>query len=111
MTEATYKFEHAISMLKQSIEYAEAEGDFSKVRVLAFHVEASYNADIAAERKLTANANEGAKLLHSLATGMYDVDTDEGNLLKQWQNEPDFEDEKKEVQPIIDFDNVQEIPL
>ena len=65
-------------------------------------------ADLQAE---VINLNEGAKLLHSLATGMYDVDTDEGNLLKQWQNEPDFEDEKKEVQPIIDFDNVQEIPL
>lgn len=73
----TYKFGHAMKMLKQAIEFGEAEGDYSRVRAWAQNVEAAYKADIEAERELTRNANEGAKLMHSLVTGGIDWDSPE----------------------------------
>ena len=78
MTEATYKFEYAIQRLREAINYSEQVRDYTQIRIWVNHVEAAYNADIAAEHELTANANEGAKLMHSLATG------GESKLLKDW---------------------------
>jgi len=71
------------------------------------------------ESKLT-DANAGAKLMHSLATGGESrLDADLAAMLQwedekpitciNWQNYPDFEDEPKEAQPKIDFNSVQEI--
>jgi len=71
MTQATYEFSYAMKRLCDAIQFVE-QGDtvsFSQIRIWANHVEAAYKADIAAEQELTHSANEGAKLLHSLATG------------------------------------------
>lgn len=80
-TDSTYEFSYAMSRLRDAIDYAQTDGDFQQVRIWSNRVEASYNADIAAEQELARNANEGAKLLHSLAS--HDADTD---LLTQWQD-------------------------
>ncbi len=122
MTQATYEFSYAIKRLKDAIEFGEAEGDYSQVRAWAFHVEAAYNSDIAAEQELTRSANAGAKLMHSLATGGESrLDADLAAMLQwkdekpitgiNWQNYPDFEDEPKEAQPKIDFNSVPEIKI
>ena len=80
MTKATYEFSYAMKRLRDAIQFVEQgdTGSFSQIRIWANHVEAAYNADIKAEQELTANANEGAKLMHSLATG------GESQLLKDW---------------------------
>ena len=75
---ATYEFEYAMQRLRDAIDYAQTDGDFQQARIWSNHVEAAYNADIASEQELTRNANEGAKLMHSLATG------GESKLLKDW---------------------------
>ena len=75
---ATYEFEYAMQRLRDAIDYAQTDGDFQQARIWSNHVEKAYNADIASEQELTANANEGAKLMHSLATG------GESKLLKDW---------------------------
>ena len=78
MTESTYEFSYAMQRLRDAIDYAQTDGDFQQARIWSNHVEKAYNADIASEQELTANANEGAKLMHSLATG------GESKLLKDW---------------------------
>lgn len=67
MSNATYEFDYAMRRLRDAIDYAEQERDFQEARIWANRVEEAYNADLEAERELTANANEGAKLLYSLA--------------------------------------------
>ena len=79
--------------------------------------------DLKAEVK---NLDEGAKLMHSLATGgetsvlsrldngIDAVDAQRWQDEKpvtgiNWQNYPDFEDEPKEAQPKIDFNSIPEI--
>ncbi len=86
MTKSTYEFSYAIKMLRQAIDYAQKDGDFQPALAWVNHVEAAYNADIKAEQELTANANEGAKLLHSLATG------GETSVLSRLDNGVDVQD-------------------
>jgi hypothetical protein len=95
MTESTYEFSYAIQRLRDAIDYAQTDGDFQQARIWSNHVEAAYNADISAEQELTANANEGAKLMYSLSTG-----DDVTKLLNDWQlnaiaQEADYKDLKE----------------
>ena len=80
MNEATYKFEYAIQRLRDAINYSEQVRDYTQIRIWVNRVEVAYNADIKAEQELTANANEGAKLMYSLTTG-----DDVIKLLNDWQ--------------------------
>ncbi len=89
---ATYNFDYCMRRLRDAIEYAEATQEFVQVRLWAMRAEEAYNADIQAERELTANANEGAKLMHSVCAGMYDTTVDHpipADLLNiaRWQDE------------------------
>ena len=86
MTESTYKFEYAIQRLREAINYSEQVRDYTQIRIWVNHVEAAYNADIKAEQELTANANEGAKLMYSLATG------GETSVLSRLDNSVDVQD-------------------
>ncbi len=76
----SYDFNHAVNMLKQAVDFAEAEGDFTQARVWAGRVEEAGN-ELKAEIK---NLDEGARLMHSFATG------GESKLLKDWQELDDM---------------------
>lgn len=99
-----YTFEHAIKMLKQAIEFGEAESDYSRVRVWAHYVEEAHNAEIETQRELTTNANEGAHLMYMYGQGR------EAKLLQDWDL-PSGTPEYKEAQQVADkfnFDTVAE---
>ena len=80
MTEtlAPYEFEYAMSRLKDAIDYAFQTGEFEGVRLWAMNVEESHKAEVKDMQETIANLDEGAKLMHSLATG------GESKLLKDW---------------------------
>ena len=111
MTEATYKFEYAIQRLREAINYSEQVRDYTQIRIWVNHVEAAYNADIKAEQELTANANEGAHLMHSLATGgetsvlsRLDNGVDAVDA-QRWQDAPEY----KEAQQVADKFNFETV--
>ena len=113
MTEATYKFEYAIQRLRDAINYSEQVRDYTQIRIWVNHVEAAYNADIASEQELTRNANEGAKLMHSLATGgeqsvlsRLDNGVDAVDA-QRWQDAPEYK-EAQQVADKFNFDTVAE---
>jgi hypothetical protein len=72
--QATYEFSYAIQRLRDAIDYAQTDGDFQQARIWSNHVEAAYHADM-------DNANEGLRLMHSVATG------GESQLIKSWKDE------------------------
>ena len=71
MTEtlAPYEFDYAMSRLKDAIDYAFQTGEFEGVRLWAMNVEESHKAEVKDLSDSMRDANEGAHLMHSLATG------------------------------------------
>ena len=113
MTEtlAPYEFKYAMQRLRDAIDYAQTDGDFQQARIWSNYVEAAYNADIKAEQELTANANEGAHLMHSLATGgetsvlsRLDNGVDAVDA-QRWQDAPEY----KEAQQVADKFNFETV--
>ena len=74
-----YKFEYAMSRLKDAIDYAVQTGEFEGVRLWAMNVEESHNAEVADMKEEVKNLDEGAKMLYTLAT------KGEEKLLQDWQ--------------------------
>jgi len=108
-----YKFEHAIKMLKQAIEFGEAEGDYLRVRVWAHYVEESHNAEVKDMQEAINGMNEGLKLMHSLATGgetsvlsRLDNGVDVQDAVN-WQDAPEYKEAQK-VSDNFNFDTVAE---
>ena len=63
-----YKFEYAMSRLKDAIDYAVQTGEFEGLRLWAMNVEESHNAEVVDMKAELKSADEGLKLFHSIAS-------------------------------------------
>ena len=115
MTEtlAPYEFEYAMSRLKDAIDYAFQTGEFEGVRLWAMNVEESHKAEVKDMQETVKNLDEGAKLMHSLATGgeqsvlsRLDNGVDAVDA-QRWQDAPEYK-EAQQVSDNFNFDTVTE---
>lgn len=107
-----YSFDYALKMARQSVNFAESDGDFTQARKWLNEVEAAYNADVestvivvsqmaeAIEGINLEKATEAAKLDLCAAAGMTEIAQDDRWLIGPDAifNSPEWFDGVKEVE-------------